>query len=77
MRTKLLHVLLLLVICNIHILRAQQRIIGGQSIDISQAPYQVAIFTDYGFGGGVIINNQWILTAAHVSHKHGTHKSYF
>lgn len=66
MRTRFIHALILLVVCNIHILHAQQRIIGGQSIDISQAPYQVAIFTDSGFGGGVIINNQWILTAAHV-----------
>lgn len=45
---------------------AQQRIIGGQAIDISQAPYQVAVFAGNSFGGGVIINDQWILTAKHV-----------
>lgn len=66
MKTNFLHFLVLLIVCNIPILHAQQRIIGGQSIDISQAPYQVAIFADKSFGGGVIINNQWILTAAHV-----------
>lgn len=66
MKTNFLHFLVLLIVCNIPILHAQQRIIGGQSIDISEAPYQVAIFADNSFGGGVIINNQWILTAAHV-----------
>lgn len=66
MKTSFLYFLVLLTVCNIPLLHAQQRIIGGQSIDISQAPYQIAIFTDSGFGGGVIINNQWILTAAHV-----------
>lgn len=66
MKTNFLHFLVLLIVCNIPILHAQQRIIGGQSIDISQAPYQVAVFADKSFGGGVIINNQWILTAAHV-----------
>lgn len=49
---------------------AQQRIIGGSAIDISQRPFQAAIFIDGKFsGGGVIINNQWILTAAHVTQR--------
>lgn len=50
---------------------AQQRIIGGSAIDITQRPFQVAIFI-YGkyTGGGVIINNQWILTVAHIAEKY-------
>ena len=52
------------------IMNAQQRIIGGQTIDISQAPYQVGIFAKKSdgthFGGGFLLNNQWILTAKHV-----------
>lgn len=65
MKTKLISFLFLFVSCNI--LHAQQRIIGGSAVDISQRPYQAAIFTDGEFnGGGVILNNQWILTAAHV-----------
>ena len=51
-------------------MKAQQRIIGGQTIDISQVPYQVGIFAekynDTYFGGGFLLNNQWILTAKHV-----------
>ncbi|WP_455630240.1 serine protease [Parabacteroides sp.] len=48
-------------------LHAQQKVIGGSAVDISQRPYQAAIFINGQFtAGGVIINNQWILTAAHV-----------
>lgn len=40
------------------IMNAQQRIIGGQTIDISQAPYQVGIFAKKSdgthFGGGFL-----------------------
>lgn len=49
-------------------LHAQQKIIGGSAVDISQRPFQAAVFIDGNFsGGGVIINNQWILTVAHVT----------
>lgn len=55
---------------------AQYRIIGGHSCNIKERPYQVKI-TGFSFpdnkgkvrvvsGGGVILDNQWILTAAHV-----------
>ncbi len=47
--------------------KAQNRIIGGNITDISNRPYQVAVFVDNQFeGGGVIVNRQWIITAAHV-----------
>lgn len=46
---------------------AQLRIIGGSAVDISQRPYQAAIFINGTFaGGGVIISPYYILTAAHV-----------
>lgn len=46
---------------------AQQRIIGGSAVDISQRPYQAAIFINGIFnGGGTIISPYHILTAAHV-----------
>lgn len=65
MRTRLLSFLFLFISFNV--LHAQQRIIGGSAVDISQRPYQAAIFINGEFkGGGVILNNQWILTAAHV-----------
>jgi secreted trypsin-like serine protease len=46
-------------------------IIGGQPINISAAPYQAAFYVlrgaAFGFqGGGVILSQNWILTAAHV-----------
>ena len=67
MKTKFLTVLFLFFAC-IFISNAQQRIIGGETIDISQAPYQVAIFNNskQTFGGGMLLNNQWILTAKHI-----------
>lgn len=46
-------------------------IIGGQPINISNVPYQCAIFGETNgnirfWGGGVILSENWILTAAHV-----------
>ncbi|MBQ9470445.1 MAG: trypsin-like serine protease [Bacteroidales bacterium] len=46
---------------------AQLRVIGGNAIDISQRPYQAAVFIDgYFNGGGVVISPNHILTADHV-----------
>jgi secreted trypsin-like serine protease len=49
-----------------------ERIINGQPIDITEAPWQVALVNtsnvndyDAQFCGGSIINERWILTAAH------------
>ncbi|TDG46594.1 hypothetical protein AWZ03_007032 [Drosophila navojoa] len=43
--------------------RINGRIVGGHSINITQAPYQVSLANIH--CGGSIISNQWILTAAH------------
>lgn len=62
---KLIYTILSLCFCCF--VYAQQKILGGQAIDISQAPYQVFVSVNGGtYGGGVIINDQWILTAKHV-----------
>ena len=53
-------------------LYAQKRIIGGKSVDITQRPYMAEIFGRkegdpyMHLGGGVILSDRWILTAAHV-----------
>ncbi|MFT4926852.1 MAG: secreted trypsin-like serine protease [Phenylobacterium sp.] len=42
-------------------------VVGGHTIDISQAPYQVALINNSGiqFCGGTIIAKNWVVTAAH------------
>lgn len=70
MKTRIF-IILVSFFCCFSLVNAQQRIVNGQAIDISQAPYQVCIFVtntsgNNGFGGGFLLNNQWILTAKHV-----------
>jgi hypothetical protein len=44
-----------------------KNVIGGNQIAIDDAPYQIAVFRNGVFSaGGVIIGENWILTAAHV-----------
>lgn len=48
-------------------MNAQQRIIGGSAINITEAPWQVAIQTNGSWnGGGAIIGSDLVITAAHV-----------
>lgn len=69
MKKKLSFIAFLLLGC-ITFTFSQERIIGGYAVDISQRPFQAAVYTNYNnpysFGGGVIISNEWIITAAHV-----------
>lgn len=41
------------------------RIVGGEDTDIKDHPWQVALVIDGKFCGGVIISDNWLLTAAH------------
>ena len=60
-------ILLAFVLLNSFTLSAQDRIVGGVDASISDYPWQVALTTTsgYGFCGGSIINDSWVLTAAH------------
>jgi secreted trypsin-like serine protease len=42
-----------------------RRIVGGEGTDIKDHPWQVALVIDGKFCGGVIISDNWVLTAAH------------
>lgn len=66
MKTKHLLIFLLLIMSTVYSF-SQERIIGGTTANITDRPYQAAIFINGQFnGGGVIVGNKWILTAAHV-----------
>ena len=64
-------ILILFLICLVSNAFAQQRIIGGYTVNISERPFQAFIACEgkkdtFNVGGGGIISPQWILTAAHV-----------
>jgi secreted trypsin-like serine protease len=45
---------------------AEKRIVGGTDAELHEFPWQVAIFLeDLFFCGGALINDQFVLTAAH------------
>lgn len=41
------------------------RIVGGIAVNISDYPYQVSLQRNQHFCGGSVLNDRWILTAAH------------
>jgi trypsin len=45
--------------------RLDGRIVGGNPIDILEAPYQVSLQRGSHFCGGSLIGSEWVLTAAH------------
>jgi secreted trypsin-like serine protease len=51
---------------NLKSKRHSERIVGGHLIEITQAPYQVALYEKGQFiCGGTILSESFILTAAH------------
>jgi len=49
-----------------HIRVPDNRIVGGNPIDITEVPYQISLqYNDIHFCGGSILNEKFILTAAH------------
>ncbi|GLH03208.1 Serine protease lint [Gryllus bimaculatus] len=52
---------------SVHLVReAEERIVGGSDAELYEFPWQVAIFLeDLFFCGGALINDQFVLTAAH------------
>uniref|UniRef100_A0A668VU91 trypsin n=1 Tax=Oreochromis aureus TaxID=47969 RepID=A0A668VU91_OREAU len=41
------------------------KIVGGYECPKNSVPYQVSLFTGYNFCGGVLISDEWVLSAAH------------
>ncbi|XP_066457436.1 trypsin-like [Eleutherodactylus coqui] len=41
------------------------KIVGGYTCELNSAPYQVSLNAGYHFCGGSLINDQWVVSAAH------------
>jgi secreted trypsin-like serine protease len=46
-------------------LRADPRIVGGEDAAVGELPWQVVVFPGPNLCGGTLIDNEWVLTAAH------------
>uniref|UniRef100_A0A668VWV2 trypsin n=1 Tax=Oreochromis aureus TaxID=47969 RepID=A0A668VWV2_OREAU len=46
-------------------LKGDNKIVGGYECPKNSVPYQVSLFTGYNFCGGVLISDEWVLSAAH------------
>lgn len=47
------------------------RIVGGYQCEANSQPWQVSINIGYHYCGGSLINDQWIISAAHCWQKFG------
>ncbi|KAI4458490.1 polyserase-related [Holotrichia oblita] len=55
--------------------KANDRIVGGQEVDIADYPYQVALYVDGELScGGSIVNEHLVVTAAHCIHENSDDK---
>ncbi|KAM5262594.1 complement C1r subcomponent [Ctenodactylus gundi] len=52
----------------VHPVEQKQRIVGGQRARMGNFPWQAHVSTHGGTGGGALIGDRWILTAAHNLH---------
>uniref|UniRef100_A0A673AYC0 trypsin n=1 Tax=Sphaeramia orbicularis TaxID=375764 RepID=A0A673AYC0_9TELE len=64
--TRFIRLLLLYLLLNI---RSDDKIVGGQECRKNSVPYQVSLFTGYNFCGGILLSNEWVLSAAHCKTK--------
>ena len=72
MKKIILHIYIIIIALLLpQLLLSQADIVGGDDADIQDYPYQAALLNTGGWGGGYaycgasIINEYWILTAAH------------
>ncbi|XP_041649297.1 trypsin-like [Cheilinus undulatus] len=62
--------LLLLVLCGGAVaLKEDDRIVGGYECPKNSVPHQVSLFTGYNYCGGILLSEEWVLSAAHCKPK--------
>lgn len=50
-------------------LTEDDKIVGGYECPKNSVPYQVSLFTGYNFCGGILLSDEWVLSAAHCKTK--------
>lgn len=50
-------------------LTEDDKIVGGYECPKNSVPYQVSLFTGYNFCGGILLSDEWVLSAAHCKPK--------
>ncbi|XP_034553505.1 trypsin-3-like isoform X2 [Notolabrus celidotus] len=50
-------------------LKEDDRIVGGYECQKNSAPYQVSLFSGYNYCGGILLSEEWVLSAAHCKSK--------
>lgn len=50
-------------------LKDDDKIVGGYECLKNSVPYQASLFTGYNFCGGILLSEEWVLSAAHCKPK--------
>ncbi|XP_028325995.1 trypsin-3-like [Gouania willdenowi] len=50
-------------------LEQDDKIVGGYECRKNSVPYQVSLFTGYNYCGGILLSDEWVLSAAHCKPK--------
>uniref|UniRef100_A0A3Q2PAP5 trypsin n=1 Tax=Fundulus heteroclitus TaxID=8078 RepID=A0A3Q2PAP5_FUNHE len=50
-------------------LEDEEKIVGGYECPRNSVPYQVSLFTGYNYCGGILLSDEWVLSAAHCKPK--------